>query len=65
MMQAIDVETGVMVAGDEARRDGRYLCPECKTVVGLRAGLRRSRTSRISRQRAVRSPNRKARGIDR
>lgn len=41
MMQAVDVETGVMVAGEEARRDGRYLCPECKAIVGLRSGLRK------------------------
>src|SRR5687767_4137249 len=41
MMQAVDVETGAMVAGHEARRGGRFLCPECKTMVGLRSGLRK------------------------
>ncbi len=27
MLQALDAMTGLTVAGEEARRDGRYLCP--------------------------------------
>jgi competence CoiA-like predicted nuclease len=41
MLQAVDVQTGALVPGDEARRDGRYLCPECRTIVGLRLGARK------------------------
>ncbi|MCI0682373.1 MAG: hypothetical protein L0Y71_09730 [Gemmataceae bacterium] len=41
MMQAVDIETGRMITGDEARRAGRYLCPECRAIVGLRSGLRK------------------------
>lgn len=41
MMQAIDVATGGMVAGAEARRGRRYLCPECGALVSLRLGLRK------------------------
>jgi hypothetical protein len=38
MMQALDAVTGLTVAGAEARRDGRFLCPECQALVGLRLG---------------------------
>lgn len=38
MLTAIDVETGLAVVSEEARRERRYLCPECRTLVGLRAG---------------------------
>ena len=41
MMQAIDAATGLTIAGAEARRGGRYCCPECSALVGLRAGPRK------------------------
>ena len=41
MMQAVDVVTGLTAAADEARRGGRYLCPECGALVGLRVGPRK------------------------
>ena len=42
MMQAVDVVTGWTVAGEEARRERRYLCPECGALVGLRLGARKA-----------------------
>ena len=38
MLQAIDVVTGSAVVSLDATRHGRYLCPECHALVGLRAG---------------------------
>jgi hypothetical protein len=38
MLQAIDALTGFSVAGEEARRDGRYMCAACGKLVGLRSG---------------------------
>jgi hypothetical protein len=38
MLQAIDALTDALVPSAEARREGRYVCPECKALVGLRAG---------------------------
>lgn len=40
-MQALDAATGLTIAGEEARRDGRYFCLECSALVGLRAGPRK------------------------
>ena len=39
MLQALDAETGVLLPGEEAQRNGHYLCPECGVLVGLRLGL--------------------------
>ncbi len=41
MMQAVDTETGRIIAGEDARRQGRYLCPGCGALVGLRWGERK------------------------
>jgi Competence protein CoiA-like family len=41
MLQALDALTGLAVAGEEARREGRYVCPECRRLVGLRLGARK------------------------
>jgi len=41
MLQAFDVVTNLAVAADEAKRDGRYVCPGCQALVGLRHGARR------------------------
>jgi competence CoiA-like predicted nuclease len=41
MLQALDAVTGLCVSGEEARRDGRYLCPECRKLVGPRLGGRK------------------------
>src|ERR1700730_12390837 len=38
MLQALDAVTNLAVAAGEARRDGRYVCPECGKLVGLRSG---------------------------
>jgi hypothetical protein len=41
MLQALDAQTGMTVAGEEARRDGRYVCPECGKLVNPRLGGRK------------------------
>jgi hypothetical protein len=41
MLQAVDAQTGQPVAAEEARRDGRYVCPECGKLVGPRLGARK------------------------
>ena len=41
MMQALDADTGMAVAGADARRGARYLCPQCRARVGLRLGMRK------------------------
>src|ERR1043166_1397283 len=41
MMQALDAATGLTIAGAEARRGVRYLCPGCGALVGLGSGLRK------------------------
>jgi competence protein CoiA len=41
MLQALDAQTGQVTTAEEARRDGRYLCPECNKLVGLRLPRRK------------------------
>lgn len=41
MLQALDAVSGLAVPAEEARREGRYLCPECGKVVGPRLGTRK------------------------
>jgi hypothetical protein len=41
MLQALDALTGMIVTGAEARREGRYVCPECGKLVGPRVGARK------------------------
>jgi competence protein CoiA-like protein len=41
MLQALDAQTGLVTIAEEARRDGRYLCPECNKLVGLRLPTRK------------------------
>ena len=41
MLQALDAQTGLVTAAEEARREGRFVCPECGKLVGLRLGMRK------------------------
>jgi hypothetical protein len=42
MLQALDASTQMTVAADQARRQGRFVCPECGRFVGLRSGPRKA-----------------------
>jgi competence CoiA-like predicted nuclease len=41
MLQAIEAQSGMVVAAEEAQREARHVCPECGRLVGLRLGMRK------------------------